>query len=143
MRFFLALLTTLFVSAMPLQAAYANTPTTQTTLNLVTNEQACVSYESSVTAEVRQTIADQGGVITELVGKEAQALLERIEELVGSNPPYPVDQIVVVQPTADAEAMNIGLFSEGCLKGFFALPAEIVRIMFGVTAKAPQGEKVD
>jgi hypothetical protein len=132
-RTFAFALTSLFVFAMPLQAASAETDVQGTT-------SACVTYEGSVTPAIRQKIAEQGGELTDITGLPLKAFVSRLSDLAGSSPPYTVDRVVIVRPTADEDDLyNIGVFSDNCLKTVLNLPGAVVRAL--TTPPAP-GEKV-
>lgn len=125
------LLTMVFFPAMPLQAATEE------------DAPACVTFEGAVTATVVEQVAANGGEIVDLKGLDAQAFLSRLEELLGSNAPFPVDRIVLVLPTGEPnQDYNIGLFSEGCLKTILTLPASVVSAMRGLSGqeKAEDGK---
>jgi hypothetical protein len=133
-NFFAIALTSLFVSAMPLQAASA------AAVDVQGSAPACVTYEGSVTPSVRQKVAEQGGLIIDLTDAPLSAFVSRLSELVGAVPPYTIDRVVLVRPTEDEDGLyNIGIFSDNCLKTVLNLPGEIVRAL---TAPPAPGEKV-
>jgi hypothetical protein len=129
-KLFFAMLTSLFVSVMPLFAAYAQDAACQNT------------YENTVTQEVRDRVAKQSGTLTELSGERAKAFMARFTELSGTQAP-PVDKIILVKPDdADDTSYNIGFFFNNCLVGFTRLPPTVAEGLLSPNV-SPQGERVD
>lgn len=120
-RIFVILLTTLFVSAMPLQAAYATADDAQ-------GKEACqVTYETVLSLDVQEHIKQQGGAILKLEGPNAVAFLHKMEQLIGSPAPFTVDVIVIVRPVSDPDAVvNIAYFKDGCMVNNGHLPAALL-----------------
>lgn len=140
-KLILALLTTLFVSAMPLQAAYALADDANGATNKQT-QQACQSKDDAFTPEQRQQVKDQGGDVVELEGVRASAFQSRVEALMGSEAPFKSDYILAVKPTAEDDTVyNVGFFVSGCFKSMLQIPPAIFSTLLG--PKAPLGERVD
>lgn len=114
-------LTTLFVSAMPLQAAYA------TADDAPVKEACSTPYETVMTPEVLSTVAAAGGRVVELKGEHAVAFLHRVEQLVNQDAPFTVDLVAIVRPSSDTEDnLNIAYFKDGCLKSIGHMPAALL-----------------
>lgn len=129
------LLTTLFVSAMPLQAAYAAGDGATC--------DAQHSYETVIDDHARDLLKEHNGTITELSGVRAKAAVDRIAEVVGSPPPYEVEDVVLIVPDdEDGTSVNIGFFNHKCLVGFMRLPPAVLEDLLNPPAPT-QGERVD
>lgn len=121
-----ALLTTIFATVMPLQAAFAEGATCRLT------------YAVAVREQIRATVEEQHGSIVELSGDRAKAFADSFAELM-QQPHPPVDQVAIVVPSDEENApANIGFFQAGCMIGFSKLPKEVAFKLV-----PPVGEKVD
>lgn len=110
--FFAMLLTTLFVGAMPLNAAHAQ-------------EHACQSYSDVFeTDDFKAATVEQHGTITDLKDEKAAALVARLTELSGP-PPFQVDEVVVVS-TPDGASVGLAYFNKNCLVGMGRMPTKVV-----------------
>lgn len=137
-----ALLTTLLVNAMPLQAAYAVADDANGEANKQT-QQDCISYLTILSDENREILKTQNGTIVELEGVRAKAFQSRVEEAVGSKAPFEADLIVIVNPNGEDDTLlNIVYFSNNCLKAFMHLPSQLVEMLLSPLEKKP-GERVD
>lgn len=138
-----ALLTTLLVNAMPLQAAYAQADDANKVENQQ-DKQACQTYAELISDNLREQIKINGGTIVELEGTRAAAFQARAEELFGSPAPFSTSRVVIVNPDGQSDTiLNIGLFDkEGCLKAFLQLPPQVVDALSSPLEKKP-GERVD
>lgn len=136
-NFFLILLTTLFVNAMPLQAAYAQADDGK-------SQDCSVSYQASIVdADVEALVKAKGGTYTEIEGVRAKAFQERVEEALGSKAPFSSDKIVLVNPDGEVDTLvNIGFFVNDCLKAMMTIPQEVVEKFLSPFEKKP-GERVD
>lgn len=136
-NFFLVLLTTLFVSAMPLQAAYATADDGQT-------KEACsVSYKDALSDESREQLKLQNGTVVELTGAQAKAFQSRVEALIHVPAPFSSDQIIIVNPDGDQNTLvNVGFFVDNCLKALLHFPQPVVDTLLSPLEKKP-GERVD
>lgn len=140
-KLILALLTTLFVSAMPLQAAYALADDANGSTDKQT-QQACQTKEAAFTPENRQQVLDQKGDIIELEGIRASAFQARVEALKGDEAPFKADYILAVKPDGDdSTTYNTGFFVNGCFKAMLQIPAAIMEQL--LAPKVPLGERVD
>lgn len=132
-----ALLTTLFVSAMPLQAAYA-------LADDANPKEACLLfYKDALPADVLAELEAQNGSVVELEGVRAQAFLSRVEDLVGKKAPFTVNRIIIVTPNNEETTLvNIAYFSDDCMVAVMHLPPPVVEILLSPLEKKP-GERVD
>lgn len=133
----LALLTTLFVNAMPLQAAYAQADDAKI-------KEACsISYKDVIKPELRETLKAQNGTVIELEGVQAKVFQDRVEELVGQSAPFKANQVIIVNPDGDEEGTtNIAFFVDNCLKAAIHLPQYVVNTLTSPFEKK-KGERVE
>lgn len=132
----LALLTTLLVNAMPLQAAYAQADDAK--------GQGCsVTYNVEFMADIRKKIKAVGGNVVELEGARALAFQRRVETVLGQQAPFTSNRIILVTPNSDEiSGVNVGFFSDNCLKAVMVLPHAVVETFLSPLEKKP-GERVD
>lgn len=110
--FFAMLLTTLFVGAMPLNAAHAQ-------------EHACQSYSDVFeTDEFKAATVEQNGTILDLKDEKATELVARLTTLAGP-PPFDIDEVVIVA-TPDSASVGLAYFNKGCLQGMGRMPTKVV-----------------
>lgn len=139
-KFLFAVLTTLFVSAMPFQTAYA----TADDANKVPTEQACEQpYAGIVSEEDNKKVIDNGGEVINLEGAQAAAFLARVEELVNSKAPFTPNRVLAVHPDGeDDTSVNIAFFVNDCLVHVMHLPFPVFSGL--LSPNVPKtGERVD
>lgn len=107
-KFLFAALTSLFVSVMPLAAAYAEE---------LQCEHATVS--EVINPEINAKIEANGGSLLSFTTPESVGpVLQQVIDIVGSPPPYDVDAVYISHPAEDADNVNILLGYKGCAQGF-------------------------
>lgn len=133
----LALLTTLFVNAMPLQAAYAQADDAK-------GKEACaVSYKDVLEPGTLDKLKEQNGTIVELEGVRAKTFQSRVEEAIAQKALFTSDHIVIVNPNGEVDTIvNVAFFVNDCLKVVMHLPQPEVDILLSPLEKKP-GERVD
>ncbi len=114
--FIFTLLTTLFVSAMPLQAALAPANGDPDKVDQQTNKQACLPIASVVDDDFRAKLAAQHGGSILLSGTDGRHLREVLAEHSGPAP-FDFDTILIVKPTSDSAVINVMYFDGGCSVG--------------------------
>ncbi len=114
--FIFTLLTTLFVSAMPLQAALAPANGDPDKVDQQTNKQTCLPISSVVDDDFRAKLASQHGGSILLTGADGRHLREVLAEHSGPAP-WDFDTILIVKPTSDSAVTNLAYFDGGCLVG--------------------------
>lgn len=136
-KFLLALLTTLFVSAMPLQAAYA-------LADDANSKEACtVSYKDILPPEALDLLKANNGSLVELEGIQARAFQSRVEDLVGQKAPFTSTKIVIVHPNDEDDTIyNIAFVVNDCVMTILHLPPAVVDALLSPLETKP-GERVD
>lgn len=122
-KFLIAALTSLFVSFMPLQAAWA-----QGTDGRVSA--GCVSIEMVVNPGQLEALDIQGGFHFVLKGQKVTTFLKHVEELVGSEAPFVPDTVVIAKPAQDADVYNVIWFADNCLLNHGKLPTPFIETLF-------------
>lgn len=134
-RALFATLTMLVLAVMPLQAANAYS-VEQGAKQLAQAPKECVGAMAA--KEIAKVEAD-GGSVTVLDGAKRDAFIDKLSDIFGKRPPYPVSSVTLVLPDNEEEtSYNVGIFSEGCLVGFLQIPQAVIE-----TLVKPDGEKVD
>lgn len=103
MKLIFALLTTLFVSFMPLSTAYANdTCDADSRISAIVNDEAKAKVEGN------------GGIVIILKDEAMRTFAARFEVKAGSPIPGDYDTIVVVVPAAGFPLANLATFKDDC-----------------------------
>lgn len=107
-----------------------------------TTSAGCVSIDAVLTPEVIGDIKGHGGSIVTLDGARSKAFMERLTELVHSQPPFSVDTIVIVQFDPEVPMVRVGFIANDCIQGSMRLPVTVLEQLLSPNETKP-GERVD
>lgn len=126
MKLLFALLTTLFVSVMPLSTAYGS-PLNETIGVCQVEDKKGI--DALMPEENFKQLAEQGGTARAFKDKEAFRVLAEAADITGLTPPsVPFNSVVIVFPAPKDEVIfaNLAVFQDGCFVQFGRLPAGAV-----------------
>lgn len=128
-KFLLALLTTLFVSAMPLQAAYALADAGNKVEN--TDKQACTSPELYFPQDLQDKVKELGGVVQVITDEaEIKSWIDVGTRVYGGPPPHEFNKMLIIHPTDEASVVLLAYFNDNCLVMQGKIPYEKFQELF-------------
>lgn len=95
---------------------------------------ACSSFTIATFAndpEVQAKLKAQEGEFVILRGNDEKEFMRKLETAMGSEAPFPHEEVLLVHPTADSDDWNIAYFHDGCVSDAGKLPDMMVRKFLG------------